>query len=80
MTLRILGINENLAETIQINFYRNLPENMAQDYEIAKNLTGVISLKTILKNLSIIQDAEEEYKLIQEEKEKQQNQNNPQTP
>ncbi len=79
MTLRILGINENLAEEIQINFYKNLPENMAQDYEIAKNLKGVISLKTILNNLSIVQDAEEEYKLIQEEQEEI-NPNNPQTP
>ena len=60
MTLRILGINEALANDIQVNFYRNLPENMAQDYEIAKNLSGVISLKTLLKNLSIVQDAEEE--------------------
>ncbi|HIT54997.1 TPA: phage portal protein [Candidatus Galligastranaerophilus intestinigallinarum] len=81
MTLRILGINEALANDIQVNFYRNLPENMAQDYEIAKNLSGVISLKTLLKNLSIVQDAEEEYKLIKEEKQNNQpDQPNPQTP
>ncbi len=69
LALRILGCGENLADEIQINFYRNLPENMAQDYEIAKNLTGVVSLKTILKNLSIVQDVDSEYKAILEEKE-----------
>ena len=79
IALRILGINENLADKIQVNFYKNLPENMAQDYEIAKNLTGVISLKTILNNLSIVQDAEKEYSLIMQEKEEK-NQANPQTP
>ena len=68
MTLRILGIDERYANNFQITFYRNLPENMAQDYEIAKNLSGVLSLKTILKNLSIVEDAEEEYKSIQKEK------------
>ncbi len=77
MTLRILGINEKTANEIQVNFYKNLPENMAQDYEIAKNLTGVISLKTILKNLSIVEDAENEYKLIQEEKQNKETISNP---
>ena len=69
MVLRVLGIDERYANEFQINFYRNLPENMAQDYEIARNLSGVLSLKTILKNLSIVEDAEAEYKAIQEETE-----------
>lgn len=68
MTLRILGMDEKLASNFQINFYRNLPENMAQDYEIAKNLSGVLSLKTILKNLSIVEDADYEYQEIMNEK------------
>ncbi len=68
MALRILGADENRAEELQINFYRNLPENMAQDYEIAKNLSGVLSLKTILQNLSVVDDVEAEYKAIMEEK------------
>ncbi|MCD8024086.1 MAG: phage portal protein, partial [Candidatus Gastranaerophilales bacterium] len=68
MILRILGMDENLAEEFQINFYRNLPENMAQDYEIAKNLSGILSLKTILKNLSVVEDVEAEYKAIKEER------------
>ena len=68
MILRVLGIDEKFINDIQITFYRNLPENMAQDYEIAKNLSGVLSLKTILKNLSIVEDAEAEFKSIQEEK------------
>ncbi len=68
LAFRILGISEEEADKLQINFYRNLPENMAQDYEIAKNLSNVLSLKTILKNLSIVEDADAEYKAIKEEK------------
>ena len=41
---------------------------MAQDYEIAKNLSNILSLKTVLKNLSIVDDVEAEYKAILEEK------------
>lgn len=69
MILKVLKIDERILNDIQINFYRNLPENMAQDYEIAKNLSGVLSLKTILKNLSIVEDAEAEFQAIQNEKE-----------
>ncbi len=68
LTLRALNLDENLAKQIQINFYRNLPENMAQVYEIARNLSGVLSLKTILKNLSIVEDAQAEYEEIKREK------------
>ena len=68
MIFKIFGINEALIDKFQITFYRNLPENMAQDYEIAKNLSGVLSLKTILKNLSIVEDAEAEYKAVIEDK------------
>lgn len=68
MTLKILGIDTGHLKNFQINFYRNLPENMAQDYEIARNLTGVLSLKTILKNLSVVEDAEAEYRAVMEEK------------
>lgn len=68
MILRIHGLNEDAAKDFSISFYRNLPENMAQDYEIAKNLSGVLSLKTILKNLSIVEDAEAEYNTILSEK------------
>lgn len=73
MALRILGINESCVENIEINFHRNLPENMAQDYELAKNLSGVLSLKTILKNLSLVEDVEAEYKAIEEERMKNNN-------
>ncbi len=68
MVLKAIGQEPSLSDKFQINFYRNLPENMAQDYEIAKNLSGVLSLKTILKNLSIVEDADAEYKAIQEDK------------
>lgn len=68
MILRVLGLNEDYSSGFQINFYRNLPENMAQDYEIAKNLSNVLSLKTILKNLSIVENPENEYQEIMKER------------
>lgn len=68
MIFKTMGVKQDKISNFQINFYRNLPENMAQDYEIAKNLSNVLSLKTILKNLSIVEDAEAEYKAIEEEK------------
>lgn len=77
MVFKVLGINEDVVKDFQINFYRNLPENMAQDYEIAKNLSGVLSLKTVLKNLSIVEDAEAEYKAIIEDKKAMESLQNP---
>ncbi len=68
MILRIFGKDEIIPDIFSISFYKNLPENMAQDYEIAKNLSNILSLKTVLKNLSIVDDVEAEYKAILEEK------------
>ena len=68
MILRIFGKDEIIPDIFSISFYKNLPENMAQDYEIAKNLSNILSLKTVLKNLSIVDDVEAEYNAILEEK------------
>lgn len=60
--------NIELINDIKINFYKNLPENMAQDYDIAKNLAGIVSLRTLLSNISIVEDVDKEIEQIQEEK------------
>ena len=41
---------------------------MTQDYEIAKNLAGIVSLRTLLSNISIVENVEEELKRIKQEK------------
>lgn len=60
--------NIELINDIKITFYKNLPENMTQDYEIAKNLAGIVSLRTLLSNISIVENVEEELKRIKQEK------------
>ena len=60
--------NIELINDIKINFYKNLPENMAQDYDIAKNLAGIVSLRTLLSNISIVEDVDKELEQIKEEK------------
>lgn len=63
-----LKSNIELVNDIKINFYKNLPENMAQDYDIAKNLSGIVSLRTLLSNISVVENVDEEIKQIQKEK------------
>ena len=54
---------------IQKVFIRNLPTNMIEQAETAQKLTGIVSEKTILSNLSIVPDVEKE--LAQKEAETQ---------
>lgn len=60
--------NIELMNDIKINFYKNLPENMAQDYDIAKNLSGIVSLRTLLSKISIVEDVDKEIEQIKEER------------
>lgn len=57
------------ATDIQKVFTRNLPTNMIEQAETAQKLTGIVSEKTILSNLSIVPDVEKE--LAQKESETQ---------
>ena len=58
------------SKDISITFYKNLPQNMQQDYDIARNLAGVISLKTLLKNISIVKDVDKEIEQIHEDEQR----------
>ena len=60
--------NIELINDVKINFYKNLPENMAQDYDIAKNLSGIVSLRTLLSNISIVKDVDKEIEQIKDER------------
>ena len=60
--------NIELINEVKINFYKNLPENMAQDYDIAKNLSGIVSLRTLLSNISIVEDVDKEIEQIKDER------------
>lgn len=58
------------SKDISITFYKNLPQNMQQDYDIAQNLAGIISLKTLLKNISIVKDVDKEIEQIHEDEQR----------
>lgn len=60
--------NIELINDIKIQFYKNLPENMARDYDIAKNLAGIVSLRTLLSNISLVDDVDKEIEQIKQEK------------
>lgn len=48
-------------------FKRNTPNNLLEEAEIARSLTGLVSDETILENLSIIQDSKAEIERIKTE-------------
>ena len=62
-----------LINDIEIQFHKNLPENMNAEYEMVKNLRGLISDETLLEKLSIIKDVQEEIKRMDEQREKEAN-------
>lgn len=48
-------------------FTRNFPANVLEETEIAGNLDGIVSKKTQLGTLSIVDNVDEEIKRIEEE-------------
>lgn len=52
---------------IDYSFTRNYPANLLEESEIAKNLTGITSQETVLKTLSVIDDARKEIERIEAE-------------
>lgn len=54
-------------EDVNINFTRNLPQNDLEVAQMANLLTTMASKKTLLEQLSFIEDAEKEFKRFQEE-------------
>jgi SPP1 family phage portal protein len=52
---------------IKITFYRNAPKSKIEELNYLKGLVGITSNRTILENLSIIEDVEQELERIEEE-------------
>ena len=53
---------------IKYHFTRNLPNNLLEESEVARNLEGVVSKETQLKLLSVVDDVQAEIQLIQKDK------------
>lgn len=64
--LPIISLNE-----IQIKFNRGLPQNDIEMSNLIRNLQGLVSNKTLISQLSFIQDANKEIEAVEEEKQKQ---------
>lgn len=60
-------------EEVEVKFKRGLPKKDIETAEMIANLQGLVTNKTLISQLSFIQDANEEDELIQEER-KQRNQ------
>lgn len=54
---------------IEYTFTRNLPRNIADEAETARNLEGIVSKETQLKVLSIVENTKNEIEKMEEEKE-----------
>ena len=52
---------------VNFTFTRKYPQNLQAEAEIAQKLKGIVSDRTILENLSIVPDVEEELRRIEEE-------------
>lgn len=52
---------------LSYNFFPNVPTNLKEESETAKNLEGIVSHETQLKTLSIVDNVEKELEKIEEE-------------
>lgn len=69
----VLGVQLPYGEPMDITFRftRNIPNNVAEEAETAKNMIGVTSLETALSTLSVVDDPKAELTRIQEEQNEQ---------
>lgn len=59
-----------MLDEINITFDKNLPKDNSAEYTMVNALKDVVSRKTLLENVSIVDDVEEEIKALDEEAEK----------
>ena len=65
-----LQVKPEAWQDLHFNFPRNLPANLADEAQTASTLSGIVSKKTQLKVLSIVDDPAQELEQMQEENEK----------
>lgn len=65
----VIGVQVPYGEPMDIafRFTRNIPNNVAEEAETAKNLIGITSLETALSTLSVVSDPKAEITRIQDE-------------
>lgn len=63
-----LKLGEEVYRDIRITFKRNLPEDMSSKVDAVSKLKGIVSDKTLLEQLSIVDDVNKEMEEIQKDK------------
>lgn len=63
-----LKASETVWRDIRINFTRNLPTNITETIQLVNSLHGIVSDKTLLSQLTFIDDVDAEMEAIKEQK------------
>jgi SPP1 family phage portal protein len=62
-----VGLKIDLSK-ISITFSRNIPKDLSSEADLAQKLSGIVSKRTVLENLSLIENADDELARIEDEK------------
>ena len=63
-----LKIGEEIFRDINIEFKRNIPEDITTGVDLATKLKGIVSDKTLLSQLNFVDDVNAELELLEEQK------------
>lgn len=63
----VSGMNKDDWMKLKFTFTLNFPANLSEEAEIASSLSGIVSKQTQLKVLSLVDDVDNEMKLIEKE-------------
>lgn len=59
-----------MLDDIEITFSKNLPKDNSVEYQMVQALHGVVSDKTLLQNISIVEDVEKELEALEDQAKK----------
>lgn len=62
--------NAQLINDIDITFFKNLPQDNSTEYQMVQALKGVVSDRTLLQNISIVEDVDAEIEELDKQAEK----------
>ena len=60
-----------MLDNIDVTFTRNFPQDNSAEYQMVQALKGVVSDRTLLSNISIVENVDEELEELDKQAEKQ---------
>ena len=63
--------NVEMLDNIDVTFTRNFPQDNSAEYQMVQALKGVVSDRTLLSNISIVENVDEELEELDKQAEKQ---------